>query len=54
MELHNITLFFQDPSKFAVAAAPVAAAAAEAPKKEEVKEESEEESDEDFGMGLFD
>jgi len=42
-----------DPSKFAVAAAPVEAAA-EAPKEEEKKEESEEESDDDMGFGLFD
>jgi large subunit ribosomal protein LP0 len=50
--------FLADPSKFAVAAAPVAAqgAATAAPteaKKEEKKEESEEE-DEDMGFGLFD
>jgi len=42
-----------DPSKFAVAVAPVEAAA-EAPKEEEKKEESEEESDDDMGFGLFD
>ena len=47
----------QDPSKFAVAAAPVAAAAsggapaAAAAKEEEKKEEPAEESDDD--MGLF-
>merc|ERR1711981_1555671 len=46
--------FLADPSKFAVAAAPVAAAA-DAPKDEPKKEESEEEdSDEDMGMSLFD
>lgn len=44
--------YLKDPSKFAVAAAPVAAAATEE-KKEAVKEESESE-DEDMGFGLFD
>ncbi|KAK4313988.1 hypothetical protein Pmani_014702 [Petrolisthes manimaculis] len=52
-EAEALKEYLADPSKFAVAAAPVAAVE-EAPKKEEPKEEEEEESDEDFGMGLFD
>lgn len=48
----------QDPSKFAVAAAPVAdagaAAAPAAAKEEEKKEEPAEESDDDLGFSLFD
>ena len=48
----------QDPSKFAVAAAPVSVTYADvgdAPVKEEPKkEEPEEESDDDMGLGLFD
>lgn len=49
----------QDPSKFAVAAAPVAAAdSGVAPdavaKVEEKKEEVEEESDDDMALNLFD
>ena len=50
----------QDPSKFAVAAAPVAdagagaAAAPAAAKEEEKKEEPAEESDDDMGFSLFD
>ncbi|KAL3652869.1 hypothetical protein CASFOL_002550 [Castilleja foliolosa] len=46
-----------DPSKFAVAAAPVAAAGAApaaAEKVEEKKEEAPDESDEDLGFSLFD
>ncbi|KAJ4720021.1 60S acidic ribosomal protein P0 [Melia azedarach] len=50
--------YLEDPSKFAVAAAPVAAAsgdAAPAAAKEEVKkEEPAEESDDDMGFSLFD
>ncbi|XVF83951.1 hypothetical protein PTKIN_Ptkin16aG0535600 [Pterospermum kingtungense] len=48
--------FLADPSKFAVAAAPVVtdAPAAAAPAAEEKKPEPEEESDEDMGLGLFD
>lgn len=48
----------QDPSKFAVAAAPPDAADAEAEKPAaapvEDKEEPAEESDDDMGFGLFD
>jgi len=52
-EAEQMKEYLKDPSKFAVAAAPVAEAAAET--KEEVKkEESEEESDDDMGFGLFD
>jgi len=49
--------YLKDPSKFAVAAAPVAAAPAakEAPKeKEKEKPKEEEEEDGDMGFGLFD
>lgn len=53
--------YLKDPSKFAVAAAPVAAAnsgaapaAAAAAKEEEKKEEPAEESDDDMGFSLFD
>ncbi|KAF8022035.1 hypothetical protein BT93_G2233 [Corymbia citriodora subsp. variegata] len=50
--------FLKDPSKFAVAAAPVAAAdsgaAPAAAKEEEKKEEPAEESDDDMGFSLFD
>ncbi|XP_031253718.1 60S acidic ribosomal protein P0-like [Pistacia vera] len=50
--------FLEDPSKFAVAAAPVAAAGGAAPaaaaKEEEKKEEPAEESDDDMGFSLFD
>ncbi|XP_073140477.1 large ribosomal subunit protein uL10-like [Henckelia pumila] len=51
--------YLADPSKFAVAAAPVAAsnagaASAPAAKEEEKKEEPEEESDGDLGFSLFD
>lgn len=48
----------QDPSKFAVATAPVTAsdagAAPAASKEEEKKEEPQEESDDDMGFSLFD
>jgi large subunit ribosomal protein LP0 len=47
--------YLEDPSAFAVAAAPAAEAAAPVETKEAVKEESEsEESDDDMGFGLFD
>ncbi len=50
--------YLEDPSKFAVAAAPVSVTYADvgdAPVKEEPKkEEPEEESDDDMGLGLFD
>ncbi|KAL3652224.1 hypothetical protein CASFOL_001905 [Castilleja foliolosa] len=49
--------YLADPSKFAVAVAPVAAAGAAAPaadKVEEKKEEAPEESDDDLGFSLFD
>ncbi|KAK6929459.1 60S ribosomal protein L10P, insertion domain [Dillenia turbinata] len=50
--------YLADPSKFAVAAAPVAAAdsgpAPASAKEEEKKEEPAEESDEDMGFSLFD
>ncbi|XP_034704925.1 60S acidic ribosomal protein P0-like [Vitis riparia] len=50
--------FLKDPSKFAVAVAPVAAAdaggGAAPPKEEEKKEEPAEESDDDMGFSLFD
>lgn len=50
--------YLEDPSKFAVAAAPVAAAdsgaAPAAAKEEEKKEEPAEESDDDMGFSLFD
>ncbi|XP_034705014.1 60S acidic ribosomal protein P0 [Vitis riparia] len=50
--------FLKDPSKFAVATAPVTAsdagAAPAASKEEEKKEEPQEESDDDMGFSLFD
>jgi len=51
--------YLKDPSKFAVAAAPVTAAASSgaapaAAKEEEKKEEPAEESDDDMGFSLFD
>ena len=50
--------FLKDPSKFAVAVAPVTAAdaggGAAPPKEEEKKEEPAEESDDDMGFSLFD
>ncbi|XP_051134494.1 60S acidic ribosomal protein P0 [Andrographis paniculata] len=51
--------YLADPSKFAVAAVPVAAAdsaapGAAAPKEEEKKDEPAEESDDDMGFSLFD
>lgn len=59
-EADQIKEYLKDPSKFAVAAAPVAVAeasvaAAPAAKQEEAKkDEPEEESDDDMGFGLFD
>lgn len=50
----EISILFQDPSKFAAVAAPAASAAAPAAQKEEKKEESEEEEDDDMGFSLFD
>lgn len=47
--------YLEDPTAFAVAAAPAAESAAVETQKEVAKEESEdEESDEDMGFGLFD
>ncbi|KAJ6797407.1 60S acidic ribosomal protein P0 [Iris pallida] len=56
-QAEKVKEYLKDPSKFAVAAAPMAAAesaAAPAAAKEEKKEEPEEESDEDIGFSLFD
>lgn len=57
-QIAKIKEYLADPSKFAVAAAPVAAPAAAAPaaskKKEEEKKEESEASDDDMGFGLFD
>ncbi|CAN6471344.1 unnamed protein product [Victoria cruziana] len=54
----EIKEYLKDPSKFAVAVAPVAAEASAAPaaaaKEEEKKEEPAEESDDDMGFSLFD
>ncbi|RVW67402.1 60S acidic ribosomal protein P0 [Vitis vinifera] len=53
-----VNAYKNDPSKFAVAVAPVAAAdaggSAAPPKEEEKKEEPAEESDDDMGFSLFD
>ena len=59
VDCSNVLVWLQDPSKFAVAAVPVAAAAASggapaAAKEEEKKEEPAEESDDDMGFSLFD
>lgn len=54
---HKVKEYLEDPSKFAVAAAPVAAAGGAAPaaaKEEEKKDEPAEESDDDMGFSLFD
>ncbi|CAA2957332.1 60S acidic ribosomal P0 [Olea europaea subsp. europaea] len=54
---HCVNFLLQDPSRFAVAAAPVTSAdsgGAPAPDAEEEKEEPAEESDDDMGFGLFD
>ncbi|OAY38461.1 60S acidic ribosomal protein P0 [Manihot esculenta] len=57
-QAEKVKEYLKDPSKFAVAVAPVAAAAAAAPaaaaKEEEKKEEPAEESDDDMGFSLFD
>ncbi|XP_050210129.1 60S acidic ribosomal protein P0 [Mercurialis annua] len=58
-QAEKVKEYLEDPSKFAVAAAPVAAASAGAPaaaaaKEEEKKEEPAEESDDDMGFSLFD
>ena len=58
-ELTCLCWKLQDPSKFAVASAPVAAAssygaAPAAAAEEEKKEEPAEESDDDMGFSLFD
>jgi len=57
-EADKVKEFLKDPSKFAVASAPVAAAATgaapAAAKEEEKKEEPAEESDDDMGFSLFD
>uniref|UniRef100_A0A0C9RKM8 60S acidic ribosomal protein P0 n=1 Tax=Wollemia nobilis TaxID=56998 RepID=A0A0C9RKM8_9CONI len=57
-QAEKVKEYLEDPSKFAVAAAPVAteaaAPAAAAPKEEEKKPEPEEESDDDMGFSLFD
>ncbi|KDP44812.1 hypothetical protein JCGZ_01312 [Jatropha curcas] len=58
-QAEKVKEYLEDPSKFAVAAAPVAAATAgaapaAAAKEEEKKEEPAEESDDDMGFSLFD
>uniref|UniRef100_A0A7C9CZY4 60S acidic ribosomal protein P0 n=1 Tax=Opuntia streptacantha TaxID=393608 RepID=A0A7C9CZY4_OPUST len=57
-QAEKVKEYLKDPSKFAVAAAPVAAAdtgaGAAAAKEEEKKEEPAEESDEEMGFSLFD
>lgn len=58
-QAETVKEYLKDPSKFAVAAAPVAAADAgagggAAAKEEEKKEEPDEESDGDIGFSLFD
>ncbi|EXB58188.1 60S acidic ribosomal protein P0 [Morus notabilis] len=57
-QAEKVKEFLEDPSKFAVSAAPVAdagaAAAPVAAKEEEKKEEPAEESDDDMGFSLFD
>ena len=52
-EAEKVKEYLADPSKFAVAAAPVAAAATEAAAPAKV-EEPEESEDDDMGFGLFD
>lgn len=52
-EAEKVKEYLADPSKFAVAAAPVAAAATEATAPAKV-EEPEESEDDDMGFGLFD
>ncbi|XP_074287233.1 large ribosomal subunit protein uL10-like [Silene latifolia] len=57
-QAEQVKEFLKDPSKFAVAAAPVAAAdsgaSGAAAKEEEKKDEPVDESDEDLGFSLFD
>ncbi|KAB1217761.1 60S acidic ribosomal protein P0 [Morella rubra] len=60
-QAEKVKEYLEDPSKFAVAAAPVASAdsgaapaAAAVAKEEEKKEEPAEESDDDMGFSLFD
>lgn len=57
-QAEEVKEYLKDPSKFAIAAAPVAdaggAAAPAAAKEEEKKEEPAEESDDDMGFSLFD
>lgn len=57
-QAEEVKEFLKDPSKFAIAAAPVAdagaGAAPAAAKEEEKKEEPAEESDDDMGFSLFD
>lgn len=58
-QAEKVKEYLKDPSKFAVAAAPVAAADAgagggAAAKEEEKKEEPDEESDDEIGFSLFD
>ncbi|XP_031484465.1 60S acidic ribosomal protein P0 [Nymphaea colorata] len=57
-QAEKVKEYLKDPSKFAVAAAPVAAETSAAPaaaaKEEEKKEEPAEESDDDMGFSLFD
>ncbi|XP_031484704.1 60S acidic ribosomal protein P0-like [Nymphaea colorata] len=57
-QAEKVKEYLKDPSKFAVAAAPVAAETSSAPaaaaKEEEKKEEPAEESDDDMGFSLFD
>lgn len=58
-QAEKVKEYLKDPSKFAVAAAPVAAAeagagGAAAAKEEEKKEEPDEESDDEIGFSLFD
>ncbi|XP_077225123.1 large ribosomal subunit protein uL10 [Tasmannia lanceolata] len=58
-QAEKVKEYLKDPSKFAVAVAPVAAGgaapdAAAAPQEEEKKEEPAEESDDDMGFSLFD
>ncbi|KAF3795592.1 60S acidic ribosomal protein P0-1 [Nymphaea thermarum] len=57
-QAEKVKEYLKDPSKFAVAASPVAAETSAAPaaaaKEEEKKEEPAEESDDDMGFSLFD
>nr|ACO14779.1 60S acidic ribosomal protein P0 [Caligus clemensi] len=53
-EAETLKAYLEDPSKFAVAAAPAAGNAAPAAAAPAKVEEPEDESDDDMGMGLFD